>query len=118
MAEKRQKTDDLFTNINQGAQEDSAGEQKGLNEGKRALMNDLFASIKDLKRGEDPEVTRKESMAYQELLDHAVIDLDQQSLVQGRIISIGDREVMVDFGFKSEGMVPRHEFDGEMPEIG
>ncbi len=89
--------------------------------GKRALMNDLFAEIKTLKQGElpeDQEVTSKESIAYQELLDHAVIDLDQQSLVKARIISVSDKEVMVDFGFKSEGLVPRHEFDDNVPEIG
>ncbi|MBT4036269.1 MAG: 30S ribosomal protein S1 [Candidatus Marinimicrobia bacterium] len=92
-----------------------------VSQGKRALMNDLFAEIKTLKQGETPEdqeVTSKESIAYQELLDHAVIDLDQQSLVKARIISVSDKEVMVDFGFKSEGLVPRHEFDDNVPEIG
>ena len=92
-----------------------------VSQGKRALMNDLFAEIKTLKLGETPEdqeVTSKESIAYQELLDHAVIDLDQQSLVKARIISVSDKEVMVDFGFKSEGLVPRHEFDDNVPEIG
>ena len=92
-----------------------------VSQGKRALMNDLFAEIKTLKLGETPEdqeVTSKESIAYQELLDHAVIDLDQQSLVKARIISVSVKEVMVDFGFKSEGLVPRHEFDDNVPEIG
>ena len=90
--------------------------------GKRAMMNDLFANIKTLKQGELPEEqeeSSKDSLAFQELLDHAVIDLDAQSLVTGRIISVGDREVMVDFGFKSEGLVPRHEFDDHnLPAVG
>ena len=93
-----------------------------VSDGKRNMMNDIFASIKTIKKEELPEeqeVTSKESKAYQELLDHAVVDLDQQSLVQGRIISVTDKEVMVDFGFKSEGLVARHEFDeDEIPEIG
>ncbi len=103
------------------AEEAPATDGPDVSQGKRALMNDLFAGIKTLKQGELPEdqvVSSKESIAYQELLDHAVIDLDQQSLVQARIISITDKEVMVDFGFKSEGLVPRHEFDGDMPEVG
>ena len=93
---------------------DAPSDTPDVSQGKRALMNDLFAEIKTLKQGElpeDQEVTSKEAIAYQELLDHAVIDLDQQSLVQARIISVSDKEVMVDFGFKSEGLVPRHEFD-------
>ncbi len=97
------------------------GDAPDVSQGKRALMNDLFAEIKTLKQGElpeDQEVTSKESIAYQSLLDHAVIDLDQQSLVKARIISVSDKEVMVDFGFKSEGLVPRHEFDDNVPEIG
>ena len=100
---------------------EAATEAPDVSQGKRALMNDLFAGIKTLKQGELPEdqvVSSKESIAYQELLDHAVIDLDQQSLVQARIISVSEKEVMVDFGFKSEGLVPRHEFDGDLPKIG
>jgi len=100
---------------------DAPSDTPDVSQGKRALMNDLFAEIKTLKQGElpeDQEVTSKEAIAYQELLDHAVIDLDQQSLVQARIISVSDKEVMVDFGFKSEGLVPRHEFDDDVPEIG
>ena len=88
---------------------------------KRAMMNDIFASIKTIKKDELPEdqaPANEESIGFPELLDHAVVDLDQQSLVQGRIISVTDREVMVDFGFKTEGIVPRHEFDGETPEVG
>ncbi len=101
--------------------EEAAEPRPDVSNGKRALMNDLFAEIKTLKKGElaeDQVVSSKESIAYQQLLDHAVVDLDQQSLVKARIISISDREVMVDFGFKSEGLVPRHEFDKDMPAIG
>ncbi|MCF7807582.1 MAG: 30S ribosomal protein S1 [Candidatus Marinimicrobia bacterium] len=104
--------------------DDAVSEEKtpDMSDGKRGMMNDLFASVKTIKKDELPEEkeeTSKESLAYQELLDHAVVDLDQQSLVKGRIISVTDKEVMVDFGFKSEGLVARHEFDeDEVPEVG
>jgi len=102
--------------------EPEQAEVQDVSGGKRAMMNDLFANIKTMKKDdlpEEQEVSSKESRAYQELLDHAVVDLDQQSLVQGRIISVTDRDVMVDFGFKSEGIVPRHEFDeDETPQVG
>jgi small subunit ribosomal protein S1 len=94
---------------------------RDVSHGKRALMNDLFAEIKTLKEGElpvDQQVSDKESIAIQELLDHAVIDIEQQSLVVGRVVSVSDKEVMVDFGFKYEGLVARHEFDDNVPEIG
>lgn len=102
--------------------DDSSVEAANVSAGKRAMMNDLFAEIKTMKKEDLPEeqvTSSRESVAYQELLDNAVVDLDQQSLVKGRIISVNDREVMVDFGFKSEGLVPRHEFDeDENPEVG
>ncbi|MCF7823960.1 MAG: 30S ribosomal protein S1 [Candidatus Marinimicrobia bacterium] len=102
--------------------EEAPYEVKDVSSGKRSMMNDLFANIKTMKKNdlpEEQEISSKESVAYQELLDHAVVDLDQQSIVKGRIISVNDRDVMVDFGFKSEGIVPRHEFDeGETPVVG
>ncbi len=89
---------------------------------KRVMMNELFANLKTVKKADLPEeqiVDSQDSVAFRELLDRAVVDLDQQSLVEGRIISIGDREIFVDFGFKSEGIVSRSEFDVEdLPEVG
>jgi small subunit ribosomal protein S1 len=103
------------------SKEEEMEDTPDISQGKRALMNDLFAGIKTLKTGTLPEdqiVSKQSPDAYQEVLDHAVIDLDQQSLVQARIISVSDKEVMVDFGFKSEGLVPRHEFDNDPPVVG
>ena len=34
------------------------------------------------------------------------------------VVSFTDREVLVDIGFKSEGIVPRAEFLNKVPEIG
>ena len=92
-----------------------------VSQGKRSLMNDLFAEIKTLKKGElpeDQEVTSKEAIALQELLDHTVKNIEQQALVEARIISVSDRDVMVDFGGKSEGLVARHEFGNDDPKVG
>src|SRR5689334_17819628 len=37
--------------------------------------------------------------------------LGQGHVVKGRIIAVTPKEVIVDIGFKSEGMIPLHEFD-------
>jgi len=47
-----------------------------------------------------------------------VINLDQQALVKARIVSVSDRDVMVDFGGKFEGLVARHEFGNDDPKVG
>ncbi|MBO8129944.1 MAG: 30S ribosomal protein S1 [Candidatus Marinimicrobia bacterium] len=43
---------------------------------------------------------------------------DEQRLI-GRVVSIGEDVVVVDVGFKTEGIVPRYEFDeSDLPKIG
>lgn len=47
-------------------------------------------------------------------------DFDVNKIVKGKVIRISDEYVMLDVGFKSEGNIPRHEWDeGEPPpEVG
>jgi small subunit ribosomal protein S1 len=47
-------------------------------------------------------------------------DFDLNKIVQGKIIRVDDEFVMVDVGFKSEGLIPRNEWDEDepQPEIG
>ena len=47
-------------------------------------------------------------------------DFDVNMIVDGRIIRIDDESVLIDVGFKSEGSIPLHEWEGddEEPEIG
>ena len=44
-------------------------------------------------------------------------DIRQQEVVEGTVVSINDRDVLIDIGFKAEGIVSRSEFE-ELPEIG
>src|SRR5262245_43480986 len=50
----------------------------------------------------------------------ATIDLNENSIVEGRIIRVDDEFVLVDVGYKSEGQIPRHEWDEteDPPEVG
>ena len=46
-------------------------------------------------------------------------DITEHSLVNGRVVGMNERDVLIDIGFKSEGIIDRHEFDEEeLPEIG
>jgi len=61
--------------------------------------------------------------ASQEALDEhlrASSDFDVNQLVQGKVISVEGDEVLVDIGYKSEGMVPLYEWadDEEKPGVG
>jgi small subunit ribosomal protein S1 len=52
----------------------------------------------------------------QELIAKSLRDFKEGSIVKGRILEIRPREVLVDIGYKSEGVIPVSEFD-EISEI-
>ena len=47
----------------------------------------------------------------QELIAKSLRDFKEGSIVKGRILEIRHREVLVDIGYKSEGVIPTSEFD-------
>ena len=47
----------------------------------------------------------------QELIAKSVRDFKEGSIVKGRILEVRPREVLVDIGYKSEGVIPLSEFD-------
>ena len=47
----------------------------------------------------------------QELLAKSYRDFREGSIVKGRVLEIRPREVLVDIGYKSEGVIPSAEFD-------
>ena len=55
----------------------------------------------------------------QELIAKSLRDFKEGSIVKGRVLEIRPREVLVDIGYKSEGVIPISEFDdaGEV-EVG
>src|SRR5215213_4575704 len=55
----------------------------------------------------------------QELLAKSFREFKEGQIVKGRVLEIRPREVMVDIGYKSEGVIPAHEFDDlESMEVG
>ena len=52
----------------------------------------------------------------QELIAKSLRDFKEGSIVRGRILEIRPREVLVDIGYKSEGVIPVSEFD-DMNEV-
>lgn len=55
----------------------------------------------------------------QELLAKGLREFRENSIVKGRILEVRPREVLVDIGYKSEGIIPLSEFDeGEELQVG
>ncbi len=57
-----------------------------------------------------------ESGEFARMLAESERSLREGELIRGRVVQVNTDEILVDIGFKSEGMIPRHEFAGLPPE--
>ena len=85
------------------------------------LSSDLFSNIKhisaeDLNQNkEEDEIPQKEQDRYKSTLT----DITEKEIITGRIIGINEKDVLIDIGFKSEGIIDRNEFsENNIPEVG
>ena len=54
-----------------------------------------------------------------EAYNNTLVDISENQLIQGRVVGMNDRDVLIDIGFKSEGLIDRSEFiDDSLPAIG
>ena len=59
----------------------------------------------------DPDEDAASSMGqWLQLYEDSLKDLEEGEIVRGRVLKIDDKEVTVDVGFKSEGVIPVEEF--------
>ena len=48
-----------------------------------------------------------------------LVDISEHQLIKGRVVGLNERDVLIDIGFKSEGIVDSNEFsEDELPKIG
>ncbi|MCC7084111.1 MAG: 30S ribosomal protein S1 [Pirellulales bacterium] len=78
--------------------------------------------IRGLDLGDDWESELEMAMAneHESAVAVATVDLAENAIVEGRVIRIDEEFVLVDVGYKSEGQIPRNEWEEneEPPEIG
>ncbi len=63
------------------------------------------------------EATEEEQLEAEELIkliDSSLSRVSKDEIVTGRIIAISDKDVVIDIGFKSDGVIPKNEFSGEL----
>ena len=66
------------------------------------------------------EMAANEDLEYQKLVemyDESMRHLTEGEIVKGTVIEITNNEVVVDVGYKSEGLIPRHEFTNRDNEL-
>ncbi len=87
-----------------------------------AVLDYLDPSILDIKvvTEEDLDQYEEEEFVPNELHDQyadTFSDIKEREVVLGTVVGLTDRDVLVDIGFKAEGIIHRSEFK-ELPEVG
>lgn len=65
---------------------------------------------------ESDEYDPGEREKYEELYDQTLSTIREKEVVEGTVVSVSKKEVVINIGYKSEGVVPRSEFR-HMPDI-
>ena len=85
------------------------------------LNPSLFSDIKTVTL-DDIESQKDEQGNIEDLgkaYNSTLVDISENQLIQGRVVGMNDRDVLIDIGFKSEGLIDRSEFtDDSLPAIG
>ncbi len=85
------------------------------------LSSELFKDIREVTFDELEENrdTVEISQEIQNRYQSSLKEISENEIITGRIIGINEKDVLVDIGFKSEGIISRNEFNKEnLPEIG
>ena len=86
------------------------------------LGDTLFDDIKVLSESPDDDEEFVDGLVSPEIMskyNETISDIRRHQIIQGRVIGGNDKEIIVDIGFKSEGIIHKSEFEGkEVPSIG
>ena len=82
---------------------------------------DLFDNIRKVSIEEllHLEVTEEVPQEEQDRYLSTFSDISEREIITGRVIGINEKEILIDIGFKSEGIIKRDEFaEDALPDIG
>ena len=92
-----------------------------IEDSKNYLDPKIFNDIKVVKidKNDKSELKNEVDPKIEELYANTFGDISENTLIDGRVVGMNDRDVLIDIGFKSEGIIDRSEFDkNELPKIG
>ena len=90
----------------------------------KQTINYLDPSIINIKQYEYDELGEEDGLtnSVNDSSYDLGIDTKEKEVVQGQVVRVSDRDIFIDIGFKSEGIVPKNEFNsipvvGEMVDV-
>jgi small subunit ribosomal protein S1 len=88
---------------------------------KNYLSSSLFEDVRTVASDEleGPGESAVEEVELSEAYASTLKDISEHQLINGRVVGMNDRDVLIDIGFKSEGIIDRSEFsEDSLPAIG
>src|SRR5690349_10638910 len=73
-----------------------------------ALLRDAYGS----------QVGTTEDTYMESLMGQQIADLTPGKLIKGKVIGMAGDDIVVEVGLKSEGLIPKEEFEGNEPKPG
>ena len=81
----------------------------------------LFKDIRTISR-EDLDSSVEQAELSEDIQDQylgSISEISENQILNGRVIGMNDRDILIDIGFKSEGLIDRSEFpQNALPQIG
>ncbi|NQV73130.1 S1 RNA-binding domain-containing protein, partial [bacterium] len=71
-------------------------------------------SLADLDKVVDPEDWNVGLDDLRKLVENTLTNVSEHEIVTGKVVSVGEKDVVIDIGFKSDGIVSRSEFGPEL----
>lgn len=65
---------------------------------------------------EEEEYTAAERQKFEKMYEGTLTDVEENTIISGKVVQIGTKEIIVNVGFKSEGVVPSTEFR-DLPDL-
>ena len=114
--------EEVKTPINSGDDASATKAPAGIDKQIKDYLNpDLFSDIKTLSIDElEPQLdATTDTGNKEEAYKNTLVDISEHELINGRVVGMNERDVLIDIGFKSEGIIDRSEFtDEDLPSIG
>ena len=83
------------------------------------LSKDLFSDVKIISGQESDEEVNSLDKSDLSAYENTFKDISENQIISAKVIGISENDIMVDIGFKSEGLINRSEFNNkDLPEIG
>ena len=83
------------------------------------LSKDLFSDVKIISGQESDEEVNSLDKSDLSAYENTFKDISENQIISAKVIGISESDIMVDIGFKSEGLINRSEFNNkDLPEIG